>query len=63
VVEAEWTEEAKIVARLGTKPSGPIDLLSMLQLLVREVLAGRAGGWVLCSFGTCWGCTSLRPVL
>jgi AcrR family transcriptional regulator len=39
VVEAERTEEAKIVARLGTKQSGPIDLLSMLQMLVREVLA------------------------
>jgi AcrR family transcriptional regulator len=39
VVEAERTEEAKIVARLGTKQSGPTDLLSMLQLLVREVLA------------------------
>jgi AcrR family transcriptional regulator len=39
VVEAERTEEAKIVARLGTKQSGPTDLLSMLQMLVREVLA------------------------
>ena len=39
VVEAERTEEAKIVARLGTKQSGPSDLLPMLQLLVREVLA------------------------
>ena len=39
VVEAERTEEAKIVARLGTEQSGPTDLLSMLQILVREVLA------------------------
>ena len=39
VVEAERTEEAKIVARLGTGQSGPTDLLSMLQMLVREVLA------------------------
>ncbi len=39
VVEAERTEEANIVARLGTKQSGPTDLLSMLQMLVREVLA------------------------
>jgi AcrR family transcriptional regulator len=39
VVEAERTEETKIVARLGTKRSGPTDLLSMLQMLVREVLA------------------------
>jgi AcrR family transcriptional regulator len=39
VVEAERTEEAEIVARLGAKQSGSTDLLSMLQLLVREVLA------------------------
>jgi AcrR family transcriptional regulator len=39
VVEAERTEEAKIVARLGTKQSAPTDVLPMLQLLVREVLA------------------------
>jgi AcrR family transcriptional regulator len=39
VVEAERAEEAEIVARLGTKKSAPTDLLSMLQQLVREVLA------------------------
>jgi len=39
VVEAERDEETKIVARLGTKKSEPTDLLSMLSLLVREVLA------------------------
>jgi AcrR family transcriptional regulator len=39
IVEVERAEEAKIVARLGTKHSEPTDLLSMLSLLVREVLA------------------------
>jgi AcrR family transcriptional regulator len=39
VVEVERSEEAKIVARLGTRQSEPTDLLSMLSLLVREVLA------------------------
>jgi AcrR family transcriptional regulator len=39
VVEVERAEEAKIVARLGAKQSEPSDLLSMLSLLVREVLA------------------------
>jgi len=39
VVEVERAEEAKIVARLGGKQSEPTDLLSMLSLLVREVLA------------------------
>jgi AcrR family transcriptional regulator len=39
VVEVERAEEAKIVARLGTRQSEPTDLLSMLSLLVREVLA------------------------
>jgi AcrR family transcriptional regulator len=38
VVEVERAEEAKIVARLGARPE-PTDLLSMLSLLVREVLA------------------------
>src|SRR6185312_4686202 len=33
VVEAERAEEAKIVARLGTRQSEPTDLLSMLSLL------------------------------
>ena len=59
VVEVERSEEAKIVARLG--PNKPPDLLSMLQMLVREVLAAeRRLGPVF--FGTCWGCTSPRPV-
>jgi AcrR family transcriptional regulator len=39
VVEVERAEEAKIVDRLGTRQSEPTDLLSMLSLLVREVLA------------------------
>jgi AcrR family transcriptional regulator len=39
VVEAERAEETKIVARLGTRQPEPTDLLSMLSLLVREVLA------------------------
>jgi AcrR family transcriptional regulator len=39
VVEVERAEEAKIVARLGTRQSEPTDLVSMLSLLVREVLA------------------------
>ena len=39
VVEVERAEEAKIVARLGTRQPEPTDLLSMLSLLVREVLA------------------------
>ena len=62
VVEAERTEEAEIVARLDTKKSGPTDLLSMLQSWSARCLPPSVG-WVLCSFGTCWGCTSLRPVL
>jgi AcrR family transcriptional regulator len=39
VVEVERAEEAKILARLGTSQSESADLLSMLSLLVREVLA------------------------
>jgi AcrR family transcriptional regulator len=39
VVEVERTEEAKIVARLGTRQPEPTDLVTMLSLLVREVLA------------------------
>jgi AcrR family transcriptional regulator len=39
VVEVERAEEAKIVARLGARQSEPTDLLSLLSLLVREVLA------------------------
>jgi AcrR family transcriptional regulator len=39
VVEVERAEEDKIVARLATKQLEPTDLLSMLSLLVREVLA------------------------
>jgi AcrR family transcriptional regulator len=39
VVEAERAEEIKIVARLGTRQSESTDLLSMLSLLIREVLA------------------------
>ena len=39
MVELERAEEAKIVARLGTKQPEPTDLLSVLSLLVREVLA------------------------
>jgi AcrR family transcriptional regulator len=39
VVEVERAEEAKIVGRLGARQSDPTDLLSLLSLLVREVLA------------------------
>jgi AcrR family transcriptional regulator len=39
VVEVERAEEAKIVARLGTRQQELTDLLSTLSLLVREVLA------------------------
>lgn len=39
VVEVERAEEDKIVARLTAKQQEPTDLLSMLSLLVREVLA------------------------
>ena len=39
VVEVERAEEAKIVARLGTRQPELTDLLSVLSLLVREVLA------------------------
>ena len=39
LVELERNEEAKIVAKLATETSGPGDLMSMLTLLVREVLA------------------------
>ena len=39
LVELERNEEAKIVARLATETSDPGDLMSILTLLVREVLA------------------------
>ena len=39
LVELERAEEANIVAKLATKTTGPGDLMSMLTLLVREVLA------------------------
>src|SRR6185369_4376434 len=39
VVEVERNEEATIVARLGTRPQEPTELLSALSLLVREVMA------------------------
>ncbi|MEE6138441.1 TetR/AcrR family transcriptional regulator [Mycobacterium sp. 050128] len=39
LVELERAEEAKIVAKLVTKTSGAGDLLSMLRMLVRQVLA------------------------
>ncbi|WAC89181.1 TetR/AcrR family transcriptional regulator [Mycobacterium sp. Aquia_213] len=39
LVELERAEEARIVAKLVTKTSGAGDLLSMLRLLVRQVLA------------------------
>jgi AcrR family transcriptional regulator len=39
LVELERNEEAKIVEKLATETSGPGDLMSMLTLLVREVLA------------------------
>src|SRR3954462_9541639 len=39
VVEVERAEEATIVAQLGKKRSEPTDLMSMLSLLVRQVLA------------------------
>src|ERR1700730_2289417 len=39
LVELERNEEAKMVAKLATETGGPGDLMSMLTLLVREVLA------------------------
>ena len=39
LVELERAEEAKIAAKLATQASAPRDLLSLLTLLVREVLA------------------------
>jgi AcrR family transcriptional regulator len=39
LVELERAEEAKIVAKLGARTKGPDDLMSVLKLLVREVLA------------------------
>jgi AcrR family transcriptional regulator len=39
LVELERSEEAKIVATLDTRPAAPDDLLSLLTLLVRHVLA------------------------
>jgi AcrR family transcriptional regulator len=39
LVELERAEEAKIVAKLNTRATQPGDLISMLRLLVREVLA------------------------
>ena len=39
MVELERAEEAKIVARLDTKATEPGELIAMLRLLVREVLA------------------------
>jgi AcrR family transcriptional regulator len=39
LVELERAEEAKIVARLDTKAKEPGELIAMLRLLVREVLA------------------------
>ena len=39
LVELERNEEAKIVAKLATETSDPGDLMSILTLLVREVLA------------------------
>ncbi|HEY6819643.1 MAG TPA: TetR/AcrR family transcriptional regulator [Mycobacterium sp.] len=39
LVELERAEEAKIVARLDTKATKPGELIAMLRLLVREVLA------------------------
>lgn len=39
LIELERNEEAKIVARLATETSDPGDLMSILTLLVREVLA------------------------
>jgi AcrR family transcriptional regulator len=39
LVELERAEEAKIVARLDTKATEPGELIAMLRLLVREVLA------------------------
>ena len=39
LVELERAEEAKIAAKLATEASAPGDLMSLLTLLVREVLA------------------------
>ena len=39
LVELERSEEAKIVAKLAAETSDPGDLMSMLTLLVRQVLA------------------------
>ena len=39
LVELERAEEAKIVAKLDTRTAAPDDLLSLLTLLVRQVLA------------------------
>jgi len=39
LVELERAEEAKIVAKLDARTKGPDDLMSVLKLLVREVLA------------------------
>jgi AcrR family transcriptional regulator len=39
LVELERAEEAKIVAKLDARTKGPDDLMSVLMLLVREVLA------------------------
>jgi AcrR family transcriptional regulator len=39
IVELERAEEAKIVARLGTAETEPTDLIGVLSLLVRQVLA------------------------
>jgi AcrR family transcriptional regulator len=39
LVELERAEEAKIVATLHTRSAAPDDLLSLLRLLVRQVLA------------------------
>jgi AcrR family transcriptional regulator len=39
LVELERAEEARIAARLDTEATQPVDLMSMLTLLVRQVLA------------------------
>lgn len=39
LIELERAEEAKIVARLDTEATEPVELITMLRLLVRQVLA------------------------
>ena len=60
VVELERAEEAKIVAKLDTRTSEVRRSPCRCCPCWCARYLPPSGGWVRWSFGTCWGCTSLR---